>query len=139
MLAKIWSRFSFPKSIQAGCLATFSIWFCAAACAVTRDPVFSVASGSSFAAPRQVAIAVPYNGEIRYTRDGTTPTSSSSLYTAPLVVRWTETIRAIAIVGGVSSNVVTATYSLDAIKYPAPAAGGTTAPVINLQLPATSQ
>lgn len=107
--------------------------------AATRDPVFSVASGTTFAAPRQVAISVPYNGETRLTRDGSTPTASSPLYTGPLFVKWTETIKTISIVGGVSSNVVTAVYTLDAIKYPAPSAGGTTAPVINLQSPPSAQ
>lgn len=107
--------------------------------AATRDPVFSVLSGTTFTAPRQVAVSVPYNGETRLTRDGSTPTSSSPLYSGPLTIRWSETIKAISIVGGVSSNVVSASYTLDAIKYPAPAAGGTVAPVINLQTPTTAQ
>lgn len=112
---------------------------CLCASAATRDPVFSVPSGTTFSAPHQVAISVPFNGEVRYTRDGTTPSGGSTLYTGPLTIRWTETVKAIAIVNSVSSNVVTASYTLSSTKFPAPSAGGTTAPVINVQLPTTGQ
>lgn len=107
--------------------------------AATRDPVFSVPSGAAFTSPRQVALSVPYNGETRFTRDGTTPTASSPLYNSPVTISWSQTLKAISIVGGVSSNVVTASYTLDPIKFPSPATGGTTAPLINLQLPTNAQ
>lgn len=117
------------------------LMLCLVANAAPRNPVFSVASGTTFSAPHQLAISVPFDGEIRFERGASpsNPTTSSPLYTGPLTVRWSETIKAIAVVGGSSSNVVTASYTLDANKYPAPSAGGTTAPVINLQLPTTGQ
>ena len=105
----------------------------------TRDPVFSVTSGTTFSAPSYVAISVPFDGEVRYTRDGSAPSGTSTLYTGPLLIRWSEQIRAIAIVNSVSSNIVSATFNLDSTKYPNPSTGGTTAPVINLQYPTTAQ
>ncbi len=112
---------------------------CLAAQAAPRNPVFSVPSGTNFSAPHQVAIAIPFDGEIRFTRDGSSPSTGSTLYTGPLTIRWSETIKAIAVVGVSTSSVVTASYTLDAQKYPAPSAGGTTAPVINLQRPVIGQ
>lgn len=109
------------------------------ALAATRDPVFSISSGTTFTSPRQIALSVPFNGETRYTTDGTTPTSSSPLYNSPILIKWTQSVKAISIVNSVSSNVVTATFTLDAAKYPAPAAGGTTAPIINIQQPTPAQ
>lgn len=111
---------------------------CLAAQAATRDPVFSLPS-STLSKPAQVAISIPFNGETRYTTDGTTPNGSSTLYTKPIFVSWTQTVKAISIVSAVSSNVVSKTYTLDSQKFPAPSTGGTIAPVINLQLPTTGQ
>lgn len=111
---------------------------CIAAQAATRDPLFSMGS-STLNSPRQIAISIPYNGETRFTTDGTTPTGSSTLYTKPIQVSWTQTVKAISIVSAVSSNVVSKTYTLDSQKFPAPSAGGTTAPVINLQRPVIGQ
>lgn len=112
---------------------------CLAAQAAPRNPIFSVPSGTTFSSPHQVAIAIPFDGEIRYTRDGSSPTISSLLYQGPLLVCWSETIKAIAVVGVSSSSVVTASYTLDSQKFPAPSAGGTTAPVITLQRPVIGQ
>lgn len=46
--------------------------------------------------------------EIRYTTDGTAPTVMSALYTQPLVVTATTTIRAVAVYKGIMSEVATA-------------------------------
>lgn len=119
-------------------LGAILLLICLAAQAATRDPVFSLPS-STLSKPAQVAISIPFNGETRYTIDGTTPSGSSPLYTKPFLVSWTQTVKAISIVSAVSSNVVSKTYTLDSAKFPAPSAGGTTAPVINLQLPTTGQ
>lgn len=112
--------------------------FCLAAQAATRDPVFSIDS-ATLDSPRQVGISVPYNGETRFTTDGTTPNGSSTLYTKPILVSWTQTIKAISIVSAVSSNVVSKTYTLSSTKFPSQSSGGTTAPVINLQQPVIGQ
>ncbi len=55
-------------------------------------PVFSVASGYAEAGS-SVTITCP-NAEIHYTTDGSTPTKESPLYTAPITITQTVTIRA---------------------------------------------
>jgi hypothetical protein len=49
---------------------------------------------------------------IYYTTDGASPSTSSTRYTGPISVSESETIRAIAVVTGASSSVVTSSYSL---------------------------
>jgi hypothetical protein len=55
------------------------------------------------------------SAKIYYTKDGSTPTSSSTLYAAPIQVTVSETIKAIAIDPALqSSNVATAAYVIQA-------------------------
>jgi len=48
--------------------------------------------------------------EVRYTTDGSTPTTSSILYEAPFTVVFNATVKAIAVGGGNVSGVVSAVY-----------------------------
>jgi hypothetical protein len=52
--------------------------------------------------------------QIRYTTDGSTPTASSSLYSSPLTLTETTTVKAIAIKDGVTSSVTSRTYTKSA-------------------------
>jgi Chitobiase/beta-hexosaminidase C-terminal domain/Concanavalin A-like lectin/glucanases superfamily len=99
-------------------------------------PTISVAGGT-LSGPTQVAIAAGANSSIYFTTDGTAPTTSSNLYSGPVNVYYSETLKAIAVANGISSSVASATYTLNSTQWPAPAAGGP-ALQINVQLPTTA-
>ena len=63
---------------------------------------------TSFQDSREVAITTPQkNVSIFYTRDGTDPNDHSSLYTAPLTINTSETIKAIAFDSGKNKSFIT--------------------------------
>jgi hypothetical protein len=76
-------------------------------------PTFSPPS-SSFSTPISVTLADSTSGaKIYYTTDGATPTTASALYSSPISVSATTTLKAIgAATGMVNSNVSSATYTL---------------------------
>jgi len=76
---------------------------------------FSLPSGS-YAGAQSVSIADATPGAtIYYTTDGSTPTNSSTVYTGPIAVSTTETLKAIAIAPGYNNSAVaTATYVISA-------------------------
>jgi len=79
-------------------------------------PTFSVAGGV-YGTSQTVAIADTTAGAtIYYTTNGTTPTTSSAVYTGPITVSSTETLEAFAIATGYSqSYVATAGYTISAL------------------------
>lgn len=76
-------------------------------------PTFSVAAGS-YSTTQRVTIASSTSGStIFYTTDGTTPTTSSNVYSGAVPVSTTQTIKAIATANGyTTSAVASATYSM---------------------------
>jgi hypothetical protein len=77
------------------------------------DPSFNPAAGT-YTTAQNVSISCNTPGaSIYYTTDGSTPTASSTLYSSPISVSETMTIKAIAIKDGTSSNVVTAAYTIN--------------------------
>src|SRR5262249_54237356 len=81
---------------------------------LTAAPVFTPGSGT-YNAGQQVTIASATNGaSIRYTTDGSTPTSSvGTTYAGPITVNATMTIKAIAYATGFAdSSVTAATYTI---------------------------
>jgi hypothetical protein len=87
-------------------------------------PTFSPA-GASYTTAVTVSINDATSGStIYYTTNGTTPTTSSSVYTAPIPVSTNQTLNAIAVASGYStSNVGTSVYSIMAatpVFSPAP-------------------
>ncbi len=65
----------------------------------------------NFDSPLTIEITAEDGADIYYTTDGSTPTESSTKYTEPFRVVWTTTVNAIAVKGGVTSEVATATYT----------------------------
>ncbi len=84
-------------------------------------PTFSPAAGT-YASAQTVTIsdATP-SATIYYTTNGTTPTTSSTVYTAPITVSTSETVRAIAVASGFTQSAVgSAAYTIST-QAPAPA------------------
>ena len=80
---------------------------------VAATPTFSVAAGT-YASAQSVTISDSTTGAtIYYTTNGTTPTTSSSVYSAAVTVSATETLKAIAVATGYSnSSVSSAAYTI---------------------------
>ena len=74
-------------------------------------PTFSPAGGEITSA-QNVTISAAKGAIIYYTTDGTDPTTSSSVYSEPIKVNATITIKAIAVKDGHTSSIASATYTL---------------------------
>lgn len=98
-------------------------------------PIFSTAS-ATFSEPSQVAIAAVTGAKIYITTDGSTPTTASQEYVKPLFISHSQTIKAIAVLNGVSSSVSNISITLDSTKWPAPSASDTRMLDMKQQLPA---
>ncbi|MDD2331126.1 MAG: chitobiase/beta-hexosaminidase C-terminal domain-containing protein [Candidatus Cloacimonetes bacterium] len=80
---------------------------------VIPTPVFDPPAGS-YPSTQSVSITCTLSGaDIRYTLDGSTPSQSSQLYTGPLQISSTSTLKAIAIkTGWIPSSVGSALYTI---------------------------
>ena len=94
----------------------------------TATPTFSPAPGT-YASAQTVALADATAGaKIYYTTDGTTPSTSSTPYTAPVAVGATMTINAIAAASGyLDSAVASGSYTITATQTGSPVAVSLTA------------
>ena len=72
-------------------------------------PVFS--GETQFTESTQVTMSGPDGAAIYYTLDGSTPTSANTLYSEPITLTATTTVKAVAIKDGVSSEVTSRTYT----------------------------
>ena len=91
--------------------ATYTL---ASAPSPAATPTFTPASGTSFSSTLSVSIADATPGAtIYYTTNGSTPTTSSSVYSGPITISATTTVNAIATASGFSqSAVASAAYTL---------------------------
>ena len=93
-------------------------------------PGFSPKSGT-YTGMQSVTITDSTAGAtIYYTTDGTTPTTSSTVYSQPIIVQTSETLKAMAVAPGyLSSRVASASYNIvgtqPSVTLNAPAAGAT--------------
>ncbi|MBP5314821.1 MAG: chitobiase/beta-hexosaminidase C-terminal domain-containing protein, partial [Muribaculaceae bacterium] len=86
--------------------------------AAPATPTFSPAGGT-YTSAQNVTISCSTSGaEIRYTLNGSTPTTSSALYSAAIPISETTTIKAIAVKDGQTSSVASATYTINTSPEP---------------------
>lgn len=78
---------------------------------MSYDVFFSPGNGTMFTDSIVVTLTPGKSGAvIRYTTDGSVPTTSSTLYTGPIDINKTTTIRAVTVTDGVAGPVFEATY-----------------------------
>jgi len=86
---------------------------------VVATPSISLASGT-YAGTQQVTITDATTGSvIYYTTDGTAPTTSSTLYTGPISIGVSSTVKAMAVLSGSASAVASSTLTIAAALPPA--------------------
>lgn len=71
----------------------------------------TISGNTTFTESTQVTITAADGATIKYTTDGTTPTSASSTYSAALTITATTTVKAIAIKNGVTSSVASKVFT----------------------------
>ena len=71
-----------------------------------------------FAETTSVSIQAEQGAEIRYTIDGLTPTAESTLYSAPITLSDTATVKAIAFMGGQTSEMASKTFTKSSGETP---------------------
>ncbi len=110
--ANRWSGIIDEVRLSNAVLAPYQLLVTPAGPAPVEKPVIDPASGS-YTDPVSVTMTCATSGaEIRYTLDGSPPTSASELYTAPFSVAVTTTVKAQAFKAGISdSDVATVTYN----------------------------
>lgn len=80
---------------------------------IANDP-FVQTPGGIYNDVQQVSVVLSGEGEIRYTLDGSLPTANSRLYTEPILLTKTATVRAKSFCQGkIPSNTVTAGYIIN--------------------------
>ena len=79
---------------------------------IVEKPV--IAGDTPFDSSTEVTITAAKGATIYYTNDGSTPTSASTAYTEALTLEATTTIKAIAVKGGITSEVASKTFTKNA-------------------------
>ncbi len=88
---------------------------------VVVPPMFSPAAGSYMAAQTVTISTTTPSATIYYTTNGTTPTTSSAVYSGPITVSATETVEAIAAESGyTTSGVSSAAYTINLTQAATP-------------------
>lgn len=109
---------SFVESIWGHYVATqhASFVITVGTAAQASTPTFSLAGGNYTSALLVSLASSTLGAVIHYTTDGTTPTNASPIYTTPISVSVTTTIKAVAVATGYTNSVVaSATYTISAV------------------------
>ncbi|WP_353069208.1 chitobiase/beta-hexosaminidase C-terminal domain-containing protein [Tunturibacter empetritectus] len=124
-----------PSGLQSA-VTTATYVISAAVPGVTAVPTFSPAPGT-YASAQSITLSDSTAGSvIYYTVDGTTPSTSSSVYSSPILVGSTETIQAVAIAPGLSASSVssggyTISPTTEVINFPNGFAGAASSFIFN--------
>ncbi len=78
----------------------------------TATPAFTPGAGTYNSVQSVTLTDAATGATIYYTTDGSTPTTASNVYSAPIAVTSSETINAFAVVSGAASAIVTEPYIL---------------------------
>ena len=76
-------------------------------------PTFSVAGGTYYQAKTVEIANANGSGKVYYTTNGDDPTAESTEYTAPIEITATTTLKAVVIDGDKSSEITSATYTIE--------------------------
>lgn len=79
---------------------------------IVEKPV--IAGDTPFDSSTEVTITAAEGASIYYTNDGSTPTTASTAYSEALTLEATTTIKAIAVKGGITSEVASKTFTKNA-------------------------
>lgn len=80
----------------------------------TTTPTLTITAGGTFTGTKTVTMSINETATVYYTLDGSTPTTSSTVYSTPLSISATTTLKAFAKdTAGNQSAVQTVTYTLD--------------------------
>ncbi len=85
--------------------------------AEVAKPTFTVAEGTYIGSQDVEIECTTTNAAIYYTLDGTDPSSSSTPYGEAITISATTTLKAIAIKGGASSSIASATYTIVSVEH----------------------
>ena len=75
-------------------------------------PYFTPSEGTYYG-PTDVSIHGQEGSTVYYTLDGSNPTTSSAVYSTPITISQTTTIKAMAVLNGNNSDVASATYTIE--------------------------
>ncbi|MGD0893004.1 MAG: chitobiase/beta-hexosaminidase C-terminal domain-containing protein, partial [Terracidiphilus sp.] len=106
------STLSSPGSITLPPHSVTALDYTAASEPMTAAPTLTPSTGA-YTTPQTVTITSTAAATIYYTTDGSVPTTSSSVYSSPIAVSASQTLKAMAIASGFeNSPVVTADYAI---------------------------